>query len=433
MTTTPPLRTGQPRRAYRDLSAPIAGGVAAGLAEHLARPGAVGAGLLRGDRVPRRLRPPALRRAVGVPARRPALRRRARPGWRAPAAPAGVPGGARGCATPDRRSRSARCSSAWCSASRAIFGQGVLFWPVVLGVAGIALLWRQADEAQRERWLDSSGRIDPFRAVFGNGGWAAYARVAVGLGLVVVALVVFAVTTGPATFAVPVLVAGLLGLVGPRHRRRPVGAAPGQRPRRRARRADPHPGARRHGRAPARLGAADAGADPEERRRRHHGRPAGPRRRSATCARGSSRPRPPTRPRSPARCRRWPPPSSRRTRWSSTWSPSATARSTRRCARSSTPPGRRSSTSPSTPASSASTSTPRPPPGAVEVFVRDRGAGFDLDAVASDRHGVRSSIMDRMARHGGRADVRSPPARAPRSACTCPAPRFPGHAHEESR
>ena len=26
---------------------------------------------------------------------------------------------------------------------------------------GVALLWRQADEAQRERWLDTTGRIDP--------------------------------------------------------------------------------------------------------------------------------------------------------------------------------------------------------------------------------------------------------------------------------
>ena len=46
---------------------------------------------------------------------------------------------------------------------------------------------------------------------------------------------------------------------------------------------------------------------------------------------------------------------------------------------------------------------------AVDVFVRDRGAGFDVDGVATDRHGVRSSIVDRMARHGGRADVRSAP------------------------
>ncbi len=45
----------------------------------------------------------------------------------------------------------------------------------------------------------------------------------------------------------------------------------------------------------------------------------------------------------------------------------------------------------------------------VEVFVRDRGAGFDVDSVADDRHGVRGSILNRMARHGGRASVRSRP------------------------
>jgi signal transduction histidine kinase len=46
---------------------------------------------------------------------------------------------------------------------------------------------------------------------------------------------------------------------------------------------------------------------------------------------------------------------------------------------------------------------------AVDVFVRDRGAGFDPDGVAEDRQGVRGSIIDRMARHGGRAEVRSIP------------------------
>ncbi len=45
----------------------------------------------------------------------------------------------------------------------------------------------------------------------------------------------------------------------------------------------------------------------------------------------------------------------------------------------------------------------------VEVFVRDRGVGFDVDAVADDRHGVRDSISNRMVRHGGRASVRSQP------------------------
>jgi len=45
----------------------------------------------------------------------------------------------------------------------------------------------------------------------------------------------------------------------------------------------------------------------------------------------------------------------------------------------------------------------------VSVFVRDRGAGFDPDAVPEDRLGVRHSIMDRMTRHGGSAEVRSAP------------------------
>ncbi|HEX3623185.1 MAG TPA: PspC domain-containing protein [Acidimicrobiales bacterium] len=47
--------------------------------------------------------------------------------------------------------------------------------------------------------------------------------------------------------------------------------------------------------------------------------------------------------------------------------------------------------------------------GEASVFVRDWGAGFDLEAVAPDRHGVRESIVDRMARHGGRAVVKTAP------------------------
>jgi signal transduction histidine kinase len=44
-----------------------------------------------------------------------------------------------------------------------------------------------------------------------------------------------------------------------------------------------------------------------------------------------------------------------------------------------------------------------------EVFVRDRGTGFDPGTVPADRRGVRESIVGRMARHGGRAEVRSAP------------------------
>jgi signal transduction histidine kinase len=44
-----------------------------------------------------------------------------------------------------------------------------------------------------------------------------------------------------------------------------------------------------------------------------------------------------------------------------------------------------------------------------EVFVRDRGPGFDPEAVPHERHGVRESIVGRMERNGGRAAVRSSP------------------------
>jgi signal transduction histidine kinase len=48
-------------------------------------------------------------------------------------------------------------------------------------------------------------------------------------------------------------------------------------------------------------------------------------------------------------------------------------------------------------------------PGRIEVFVRDRGPGFDPVAVPDDRRGVRESIVGRMERHGGRATVHTAP------------------------
>jgi signal transduction histidine kinase len=46
-------------------------------------------------------------------------------------------------------------------------------------------------------------------------------------------------------------------------------------------------------------------------------------------------------------------------------------------------------------------------PTQVSVFVRDRGKGFDPDAVPSDRKGLAESVHARMARRGGSATVRS--------------------------
>jgi signal transduction histidine kinase len=47
--------------------------------------------------------------------------------------------------------------------------------------------------------------------------------------------------------------------------------------------------------------------------------------------------------------------------------------------------------------------------GAARVFVDDRGPGFDPESVPADRRGVRESIIGRMRRHGGRAEIRSAP------------------------
>jgi len=45
-------------------------------------------------------------------------------------------------------------------------------------------------------------------------------------------------------------------------------------------------------------------------------------------------------------------------------------------------------------------------PGAIDVFVRDRGPGVDLGSLPSDRLGIRESIIGRMTRAGGTATVR---------------------------
>jgi signal transduction histidine kinase len=46
--------------------------------------------------------------------------------------------------------------------------------------------------------------------------------------------------------------------------------------------------------------------------------------------------------------------------------------------------------------------------GRIQIFVRDRGPGFDADAIPVDRRGVRESIIGRMERYGGRAVIRRP-------------------------
>lgn len=58
--------------------------------------------------------------------------------------------------------------------------------------------------------------------------------------------------------------------------------------------------------------------------------------------------------------------------------------------------------------------------GAVKVFVRDRGAGFDPELVPADRLGWRESIVGRMARVGGTATLRTAPGGGTEVALTLP-------------
>jgi len=59
-------------------------------------------------------------------------------------------------------------------------------------------------------------------------------------------------------------------------------------------------------------------------------------------------------------------------------------------------------------------------PTEVNVFVRDRGRGFEPDAVPADRHGLADSVRARMARHGGSVRLRSTPGEGTEVQLTLP-------------
>ena len=59
-----------------------------------------------------------------------------------------------------------------------------MFWPVAFACAGLALVWRQADERPAGAGGPRPLRPDPRHACSASGGWPALVRVIVGLGLV---------------------------------------------------------------------------------------------------------------------------------------------------------------------------------------------------------------------------------------------------------
>ncbi len=201
------------RRASRDSQEPIIGGVAGGLARHLAVPvmwvraGFVLAAVLGGLGI-------ALYAGLWL-----VLPTDSHFEDEAP----GLASATRGGRRPGRIRRLTDVGPAIAMAAlgfgailllEAVLGQGAVFWPLFIGLVGIALLWRQADEAQRERWLDTTGRVDPLRAVLGSGGWASYARIAAGVGLIITALVLFSFRGGSVGMARDITIAALLTVVG---------------------------------------------------------------------------------------------------------------------------------------------------------------------------------------------------------------------------
>ncbi|MCW2814175.1 MAG: ATP-binding region, ATPase domain protein [Nocardioides sp.] len=209
--TSPPTRPF--RRATRDLHDEVVGGVASGLSAHLGWPvlwvrigfvvatalGGLGLFLYAAFWV---LLPAGSGFVQAAPGLESATRGGRRPGVRRRLSDAGpaIVLGVIGLAA--------------VFSVEAIFGRGAIFWPVAIAVVGVALLWRQADEAQRERWFDTSGRLNPMRIVFGSGGWASYARVAAGVALLLSALFILGFDQGSLRQARGAVIAGGLGVLG---------------------------------------------------------------------------------------------------------------------------------------------------------------------------------------------------------------------------
>jgi signal transduction histidine kinase len=405
MTTTLPAR--DVRRATRDARQPVIGGVAGGLARHLGVPvvwvraAFLVAAVLGGSGVlfyaglwlvlpadsPFDIEAPGLESATREGRRPGRIRRLADSGPAIALVALGL---------------------GLVLTAEAVVGHGLVIWPLVLAVLGFGLLWRQADEAQRARWLDQSERLNPVRAVFGSGGWAAYVRVGAGVVLVAGAVALFALRNGHVTDLYDVLISAALGgiglgiTIGPWVWRLTSDLA--------AERAER---VRTQERADLAAHLHDSVLQTLALIQKNAGDPAT----VARLARSQERD-----------LRSW--------LFDATPAGDGTlAGALREVVRevedtygidvelvsvgeaevdAALAPivaaTREAVTNAAKHAGSRLVDIyAEVGPGQVEVFVRDRGTGFDPDAVPSDRQGVRSSIVDRMRRHGGLAEIRSTP------------------------
>ncbi|MBF4161734.1 ATP-binding protein [Nocardioides acrostichi] len=205
----------EPRRAYRDTDGQVIGGVCAGLARHLALPvlwvrvafvvTAVVSGLGLAMYAGLWFLLPSDTR-LGLDAEAPGLASARRGGRRA--------GPVRRLADSGPVIALAALAVGLLFVIDGVFARGAVLWPLLAALVGVGLLWRQADEAQRERWVDATGRMDPVRVVFGSGGWAAYGRVAAGAVLVSGAFLLFALRGGNIGQARDLTLAALVGVAG---------------------------------------------------------------------------------------------------------------------------------------------------------------------------------------------------------------------------
>jgi signal transduction histidine kinase/phage shock protein PspC (stress-responsive transcriptional regulator) len=406
MTSTPTDVPRPARRLTRDSESPILGGVAGGLASHLGVPvlwvraafllgtalGGFGVAFYVGLWL---VVPSAARFEVSTPGAESATRGGRRPGQRRRIADVGP------------AIALAALGLGMVLALQAVLGQGAVFWPLVIGLAGVALLWRQADEVQRERWLDTSGRLDPVKIVFGGGGWQSYARVAAGVGLVVVAIVVIALSGSigqaqSALFAGLLAVLGLALVVGPWVFRlaSDLGAEREERIRSQER-ADV--AAHLHDSVLQTLALIQKSAhDPTTVARLARAQERDLR---AWLYAGDS-----TDESSLAGALR-----SAAAEVEDSWGVSVDVVVVGDCPFTEALRPLLAATREAVANAAKHAGTPRVDvyaeitPAAVDVFVRDRGAGFVVDEVPEDRLGVRRSILDRMERHGGSAEIRSTP------------------------
>jgi signal transduction histidine kinase/phage shock protein PspC (stress-responsive transcriptional regulator) len=442
MTTHAPFSTAGPRKAYRSSDERLLGGVAAGLAQHLrvetlyVRLAFLVAAFVGGFGV-------AVYAGLWLVLPIDDHLEKASPGLEAASRQGKRPRRVR--RLPDVGPLVAMCAIALGVAVlvQRLLGAQVLFWPVLLGVVGLAVLWRQADEAQRERWVDSSGRISFFRAVVGTGGVASYARLTAGVGLLLLALVLFAVQTsesGQSDVARHVVLAGVFGVAGLALTVGPwLFRLTGDLTEERAARV------RSQERADMAAHLHDSVLQTLALIQKH----AGEQRTVATLARAQERD-----------LRSWlygdePPPETSVA--SALKAAAAEVEDAHGVPVEVVVVGDAAASDRSRPlvlaAREAMVNAARHSGAArvdvyaecsdqsTEVFVRDRGRGFDEQAVPEDRLGVRNSIRDRMQRHGGTATIHSAPGEGtevrlvsgPARASEASQPTPPGRAAEQTQ